>query len=239
MNAAILCLFAVVLGAELMTQVWPGARLVGSAQSQDVGAAKTVLTDANHHEVYAPIRVIKVTENGQPIIPGWAGNPEVVRQYFTAGEDWISNLSFVVKNRSASTIEYLSVGIVFPEDQHYDQDLRFGQIPALAAPVYFNRMRQHVPKGTGFPLNFRPGQEMTISLAGYVDAIKLAKNTARPFSSLRKCAVLLISAYFTDQGLKWENHVGYMLPDSSSPEGYKRLPGEYFPGDLSQAEASD
>jgi hypothetical protein len=234
----VMCLFAVVLGAELMTQFWPEFSFIVSGRAQDTPAAKMVLIDPNLP--HAAVRVIKVMENGQEIQPGRAIKPdEVPGQQIIAGEDWLSNLSFVVKNRTAMRIDYMKILVFFREDQHYDRRLEFGQIPPAAMAYFGHPPFINPPKGSGSPLKLGPGQEMTISLAGYVDAIKMAKRTVRPFSSLTKCAIFLSEAYFDDpQGLRWAARE-YSLPDPNSSEGYRLLPSDYFPGDLELANESD
>ncbi len=236
-NVSVMCLLALILSAELMTQIWPSARLVESAQGQDAGAKRMVLIQMNNP--YAPVKVVKVTENGETIIPGRAITPEVAGKRFSAGEDWISNLSFVVRNRTKLRIAYMSIGIAFGEDQHYDKVLHLGQVPAAAAATYYRPPHTHVPEGTGRPLQLGPGEEMTISLSDYVESIKSAKRTDVPFSSLTKCSILIWDVYLEDQGLRWAFGMDYLHPDPDSPKGYSGLPWGYFPGDRSQYSRPD
>lgn len=234
LNVAVMCLLAVVLGAELMPKNWPGPRLVESAQSQDAGTGKMVLIGPPTGR--EPSKVIKITENGQTIIPGWAGKPGAPGQPFAAGEDWLSKLSFVINNRTSLTIAYVGISLRFEEDQHYDQSLQFGQIPAAPGKALF---RGPVSKSlaTGPPLHFCPGQRMTISLYGYVDSIKAAENTQIPFSNLTKLEILYDEVFFEDQDLIWARR-GYLIPDTTSPDGVKPLKG-YFPGDLKKTMGYD
>jgi hypothetical protein len=238
LNAVAMCLLALNLSGELMTQVWPGARLVESVQGQDAATGKKMVL-IDRKDPLAPVRVVKVTENGETTIPGRAGNPEIPGQRFIAGEDWLSNLSFVVRNRTSQNIAFIIMGVVFPEDQHYDQYLMLGQVPPAAAAAYFHRPGSLVPKGTGRPLNFGPGQEVTISVSDYVESIMAAKRTEVPFPNLTKCSVLFSDVYFEDQGLRWAFGMDYMLPDADSPQGYRRLRTGYFPGDPKQDDGPD
>jgi hypothetical protein len=234
---AALCLLALGFSEEFLTQIWPEFSFIVSGRAQSTPAAKMVLIDPNLP--HAAVRVIKVMENGQEIQPGRAIKPEVPGQQIIAGEDWLSNLSFVVKNRTAMRIDYMKILVFFKEDKHYGRHLEFGQIPGPAEAYFGHPPFINPPKGSGSPLKLGPGQEMTISLKGYVDAIKMAKRTVMPFSSLTSCAIFLTEAYFDDpQGLRWAARE-YSLPDPNSPEGYRLLPSDYFPGDLELANESD
>lgn len=238
LNAGAMSLLALVLSAELITQTWPGARFVEFAQGQNVGAEKErmVMISPVHRE---PVKVINITENGKYIVPGRDRKPEVPGQAFHAGEDWISNLSFVLKNVTPLNIEMVRISIVFREDQQYDWLLDLGQLPALAAATYTNRPRVHPPIGTGRPLNLGPGQEMVIPLSGIADKIKAAKYATKPFSDLTRCAIVVDAVFFEKEGMLWTNGgYGYALPDPDGPYGYRRLAPAYFPGDPSPAKAN-
>jgi hypothetical protein len=130
------------------------------------------------------------------------------------------------------TIAYIGISLRFEEDQHYDLHMHLGQIPAAPGAALFGQPLNEA-QSAGRPLHFGPGQEMTISLYGYVDSIKAAENTKIPFSSLTKLEILYDVVFFEDQDLIWAPGRGYLLPDPTSPNGVKRLMG-YFPGDRSK-----
>jgi len=234
-----MCLLALVVSAELITQAWPGARFVEIAQGQNVGAEKVKMVMIAPVRPRAPFQLINITENGKYIVPGRDRIPEVPGQPFYAAEDWISKLSFVFKNVTTLNIAMVRIAIVFREDQQYDWHLDLGQLPALAAATYTNRPRVHPPIGTGRPLNLGPGQEMTIPLSGIADKIKAAKYATKPFSDLTRCAIVVDAVFFEEKGMKWENGGnGYMLPSPDDYYGYTRLPATYFPGDPSSTKAN-
>jgi len=239
LNAGAMCLLALVLSAELITQTWPGAGFVQSAQGQNFGAEKVKMILISPVHLRDPVKVINITENGKYIVPGRDQNPEIPGQPFLAGEDWISNLSFVLKNVTPLNIAMVKIAIVFREDQQYDWHLDLGQLPALAAATYTNRPRVHPPMGTGHPLHFGPGQEMTIPLSGIADKIKAAKYATKPFSDLTRCAIVVDGVFFEEKGMKWANGgYGYALPSPDGPNGYERRPPTYFPGDPSPTKAN-
>lgn len=152
---AALFLVASVLSSELLTQIAPDVLLVSRAQGQDVVAAKMVLISRD--KTRDPVKVIKITENGESIHPGWRMIPEIPGKRFAAGDDWIRDLSFELKNLTSLNIVFVSIDIGFPEAAEYTWNIRLGQIPPLAAAAYFNRPRAVIPTGTGHPLQFGPG----------------------------------------------------------------------------------
>jgi hypothetical protein len=207
--------------------------LVPSAQGQDIGEAKMVLISPDHSR--DAVKVIKITANGEPIHPGRRRIPEIPGKRFAAGDDWIRNLSFVLKNLTSLNIVFVSIDVGFPEAAEYTFNIKLGQVPSPAVAAYFNRPRAVIPTGTGHPLQFGPGQEITISLSVFADAIKEKIEARMPFSNVTKCSIVVDHVYFEDKGLKWGNFgFGYAMPDSASLLGYKRQPWDYFPGDMDQ-----
>jgi tetratricopeptide (TPR) repeat protein len=206
---------------------------VPSAQGQEIGEAKMVLISPDHSR--DAVKVIKITANGEPIHPGRRRIPEIPGKRFAAGDDWIRNLSFVLKNLTSLNIVFVSIDVGFPEAAEYTFNIKLGQVPSPAVAAYFNRPRAVIPTGTGHPLQFGPGQEIPISLSAFADAIKEEIEVRMPFSNVTKCSIVVDHVYFEDKGLKWGNFgFGYAMPDSTSPSGYERQPWDYFPGDLDQ-----
>jgi hypothetical protein len=121
-------------------------------------------------------------------------------------------------------------------EDHIEWIMELGQVPPVATATYFKPPRWIIPRGTGHPLNFGPGQKMTISFTDEeYDSIKAKIEASMPFSTVTKCVVGVDDVYFEDQGevqgLKWARAgFGYALPDADSPKGYKRLPVKFLSG---------
>jgi len=90
----VLCLMALVLSSELLVQIWPGVRLLHA------GEPRSKLVECLHTRRRDAVKVIKITEAGEEIVPGeYQGVYQMadkLGQPFVSGVDWIKNLSFTV-----------------------------------------------------------------------------------------------------------------------------------------------
>jgi hypothetical protein len=236
-----LCLLAFVLGSELLTQIWPGVHLVPSVQAQDAEETGSIYVYRQPKNVTDPVQITKITEGGNEIVQGVFRKPpyETPGQPIPGSDDWIENLSISFKNLTSLKIEFMHITMSFYYGEDRD-DLRhavgwaldLGQVPAVAVKSYYPK--GNVPPGTGHPLEFGPGQEMTIPLADLADKIKAKIVAKTPFSSATRCVIGVAFAYFDQPGLMWGNYgMGWTLPDPDSPNGKKTLPIFFFPGDRS------
>lgn len=212
-------------------------------QAQYAGATGLINVYRQPKNIADPVQIIRITEGGNEIVQGVFRMPpyETPGQPIPASDDWIENLSISLKNLTSIKIEFMRVhfSFLYGEDPHHlghvvGWDLDLGQIPAVTASTYYKKGK--VPAGTGQPLDFSPGQEITIPLAGGLgDKIKPKIEAKTPFSSVTGCVIGIVSAYFDQPGLKWANFgMGWTLPDPNSPDGFKTQFG-FFPGDLSHA----
>ncbi|MGH9932544.1 MAG: hypothetical protein ACREA9_25350, partial [Pyrinomonadaceae bacterium] len=112
-----------------------------AAQSQDKTLEKL--------ESYAnePLRIVEVKAANKSIRLG---------EGFSAGEDWLKNASFTVKNLTDKDIIYIEIDINFPETKSSGNEmsyrLKFGHRPAAhdSNPL----------------LNFKPNDDLILSLEG-------------------------------------------------------------------------
>lgn len=202
---------------------------VSVAEDQDAESEKMILIDPDRHT--DPVKVVRVIEKGEAVVFGRWQNSEIPGRRFVAGDDWVKNLAFVVKNFTSRNIVWMNLCFSFlPRDSPIDRDqfdwyLRLGQVPDVAAATI--KPPLHVPQGRNIgPFLFAVGKETTISLATYADEIRadVESRKKKPFSWAAKCAITIGYVYFEDDGdykaLKWERFNGYSLP---GPEGYYRL----------------
>ena len=232
----VLRLLVIITISGLAVEVCPGLLLVSVALGQDAESEKMILIDLDRRT--DPIKVVKVTENGKAVVPGRWQNPEIPGTRFVAGNDWVKNLGFVVKNFASLNIVWIEVILSFlPGDwpagsDQFDWYLRLGHVPDAAAAAM--KSPQLVPKGTNTgPFMIGAGRETIIPLASYAEEIRAAieSRNRRHFSWAAKCAITISHVYFEDEGdykaLKWERFHGYSLP---GPEGY--YPLGYIPTDV-------
>ena len=233
--ATVLHLLAIITISGLAVEICPGP-LVSFAQGKDARSEKMTLIDVDHRS--DPVKVVRVTEKGEAVIPGRGRHPDIPGTRFVAGDDWVKDLAFVVKNFTSRNIVWMQLVLSFferdwpIESDQFDWYLNLGQVPDAAAATIKPPYR--VPKGgnTG-PFVFAAGKEITISLASYADEIRAHAESekTKPFSWAARCEIAIEYVYFEDAGdekaLQWDRREGYSLP---GPEGYYRL--GYIPAGL-------
>jgi hypothetical protein len=136
----------------------------------------------------------------------------------------------------------MSIGVSFHYGDHdkWQQrvtwNLHLGEVPPLAIATYYTPKGKRPPIGTGHPLEFEPGQEITIPLArGFADEIKAKIQAATPLASVTECFVAVNLVFFDQPSLKWGNYgSGWAIADPASPKGYRKM-GWSFPLDVSHA----
>jgi len=110
-----------------------------------------------------------------------------------------------------------------------------GSFVLFAPPDIFSHSDDNVPEGTGKPLEFAPGTEMTMSLAGYAETIKAwIEERAHRLASIRTCALLVSQAFF-ENGMRWTPSApsSYIYIDKRLPNTWTKSDDSYFPGELS------
>lgn len=181
----------------------------------------------------APARVVQILEGSVDVTPAgrdplgrvvykpWTGKP------FQAGDDWMKNLVFVVKNLSPKEITAIDMNLIFPQTGSgtvsspvSGYTVMVGRKPAHAL---FNSRTglKHTPSGAELePLNIQTGQEARIALAPFYDRIKALIEDNRPISTVAICQIASTVFYFVD-GTRWQGGM-FEKPDPSKP-------GEYTP----------
>ena len=172
-----------------------------------------------------PVRIAQVLEGTTDVTPGdrpfkpWQGKP------FQAGDDWVKNLTVVLKNLSNRKITAVTIGIRFPGSPGSDAIQRdpTGQ-SVIGAGITLGRTPAHYartpegevlrPASTGTPLQIGTGQELTIALANYYDDIKGQVEAERPISGVPNCWIVISRVYF-DDGTQWAADVFYK-PDPAA-----------------------
>jgi len=84
-----------------------------------------------------------------------------------------------------------------------------------------------IDQGSKQPLDFRPGQEMKISLAPYVDELRRKIEERQPFSTISRCFINVNRGYFAD-GMAW-SLADYKIPDPNRRGWYKPVDDSEIP----------
>jgi hypothetical protein len=183
----------------------------------------------------APVRIVQALEGtmdvtgvgrdpvtGLPYKP-WTGKP------FQAGDDWMKNLVFVVKNSSNKKVTAMNFTLIFPDtgagtpsDPGIVAGMSVGRLPENA--LYNPRTGQ---KRTGVPeynANFSllPNQEFRFAVAPYYDEIKAAIETKQPISTITICQVGFEIYYFAD-GTRLDGGGDFAEPDPNRPGAWLRI----------------
>jgi hypothetical protein len=129
-------------------------------------------------------------------------------------------MTFTLRNRSTKKIVQIQWDASFPET---------GAPGTLAGIVALAIVQGRLPDVDAYtqegvklrpdtrpPLDFQPGQEMTISLAPYADDLRRHVEEHQPFSTITRCFINLEVAYFED-GMSWAGAGYYYVPDPSHP----------------------
>lgn len=180
-----------------------------------------------------PVRIAQILEGTTDVTPGdrpfkpWQGKP------FQAGDDWVKNLTVVVKSLSKKEIVAASISISFPESEPIPQNptgervigygITLGRKPAQYARTPDGEVLE--PASTNAPLSIGVGEELTIHLSNYYDDIKESVETVRPIADISTCWVDVARIYFED-GTQWAAGVFYK-PDPSAP-------GKFVPMDTDE-----
>jgi hypothetical protein len=157
-----------------------------------------------------PIEVVKVAIAGKAAVRGapsaedlrpWPGGASPfeysrVAYKLPSNEDWLSNLSFVLRNRTTEKIARVEVILKYPERGWEGQrQFSFGQLPAAVA---FFADGTPVPQKNE-PIIFAPCREMTFALADdRVGLLQIREATLRPTSQ-----VYVQLRVYLEGGLAW------------------------------------
>ena len=231
------CLLGTVIACVLVVQNWSKVTVVPTVKAQDTPPAGAKYVEVDQDSPRYAAKVVKVMVGNQVVTPGEfrphkgpSGVP------FQAGDDWLKELTFTIKNRSSKTFVFLTFGVSFPDTDRPCSDsitgecnaggvgVELGRIPENAA---YTREGKKVNQGSKQPIDFRPGQEMEISLAPYADEIRRKIEKQQPFSTIRRCFINVNLGWFED-GMMW-SLVDYFVPDPSHYPWYRPVDDSQIP----------
>ncbi len=236
----------VALGLRVASGNWPlpGGAAVARAQSAQTTAAGYKILMVEPGDLMSPTAITRVTVGSKEMMLGMPlsleqekAEPNLIdnRRPFQASDDWLGKVSIYVKNRSDKTIAEMDILLLFrdtgtgaPGSPLSGLPIELGRIPAVDIPT----VRTASGKPPNFPpsikpLGLKPGQEIVVHVADYMDRIKgLLENTI-PLTMVTKLDIQVNNLYF-DDGIRWAGY--YSAPDPTNPGSMKDLPEDYFPG---------
>ena len=236
----------------LAIEIWQyvGFAPVVCAQENPAEGTKTLVLDRLYRT--DPIEVLKVLGGGKEAkvcdcrteVSKWAliwdgghypaRGPAVgaARYQLQSDDNWLSTLSFVLKNRTSKRIFLVAITIILPFPApgppfvKCSRRFPFGELPAILADT---RAGDRLPASTKNPIRFDPGHEMTFALAQRKTDLYYLIKQAQPLSEASLCRVQ-IRVVFED-GLQW--HLGdYYQTDPEHPGESMVMAEDYFPGPL-------
>jgi hypothetical protein len=150
-------------------------------------------------------------------------NKSVWETTFEAGDDWLKDVSFVIKNVSKKKITYLSVSCALFETNDWQSELEKHSTPDNPGLGQAGNVVGWRPKHalysvrTGLiaqpdsdrrpPFVLAPGQEFTIALQNpedYAD-LKSSVEARQPMSTVTACDAQIGDIFFED-GTRWGEH---------------------------------
>jgi len=210
--------------------------VVPVVRAQDTPPAGTKYVEIEPHIPRFAAWVVKVTVGTQVVTPGeYRPHKGPSGVPFQAGDDWLKELTFTIKNRSTKTFVWLTFGVSFPDtltpcsesitgECETGMGVDLGRIPENAA---YTLEGKKLNQGSKQPINFGPGQEMEISLAPYADELRRKIEEYQPFSTVSRCFINVNLGYFED-GMMWS--LGdYSVPDPSRYPWYKPVDDSQIP----------
>lgn len=241
------------LGMGKVAQDQPAVLVAGMGGGLSAGSSTGGLTSAvpaqvvqqpgsktvrlQHRRPDDPVRIVQVFDGSQDVTPRGLDKAtgQVFRSAtgkpFQAGDDWLKNLSFVVKNLSGKEITAADFELSFPQTGNgtpdspiYIYTIMLGREPENALYNWRTGRKRTRPATT--PLTLLPGGQARISLAPYYDSeIEAPIDAKQPMSTVTTCVIAPSMIYFTD-GTRW-NGSFFEKADPS-------LPGRYVPISLAE-----
>lgn len=162
--------------------------------------------------------------------------PDIVQPVapFQAGNDWLQKMTISLFNRTNKTIVFGAINLNFLDTGNCRtlpcaaEQIHIGQLPAVDA--YNGRtgkpLKPQHPERQ--PLDWKPGQTLTVHVGDYMDEIKRNVEDFMPVTAVSKVAVHIGPFFFAD-GMRAFGP-DYSVPDPAHPGRYKYLPHNYFPG---------
>jgi len=198
------------------------------AAAQDT---KTLLIDMPDSK--DPVKIVSVMEGTTKLKSNGHQYPNryVWETTFNAGDDWLKDLSIVIKNVSEKKIVYVVAGCLLYETANWQAEVAKAQqnIPlvgsasnhvgrrpdeALYSAVLGHRLQ---PDSANSPFALESGQEFTIALENPDDynALKSTVEEKEPMSNVAACNGRIGPVFFED-GTQWQGH-RYLRADLEHP----------------------
>jgi hypothetical protein len=184
-----------------------------------------------------PVVVEKVTL-GSAVVQFGRYQTTEVRPYpvtpFSADDDWISQLTVYLLNRTEKAVVRLTVVFSFPETTLRTPDgpsragfsLTLGLLPP---PANVDPAGRPIPQRPGAkPISLGPGQTMSIRLSDYIDEIKRDGERSISLSAATQLNVTVQPGIYFADGMQWNG--GYRTFDEQTGT-WQRMPSDFFPGD--------
>ena len=177
-----------------------------------------------------PIRIVKIMEGTTELTSDGHQfpNPYLWESVFNAGDDWIKDISFVVRNVSKKTISHVTVSGVLRETADWQGEMaKHKTEPILGQAnnavgwrpehaLYSTRQQKWgLPDSTRRPaLILGPKQELTILLEDpkNYESLRSKVEERIPISNINACDVSVIFVFF-DDGTMWQGHNYYRAAD--------------------------
>jgi hypothetical protein len=197
------------------------------AAAQDT---KTLLLDMPDSR--DPVRIVKVLEgttelksNGHQYPDRWAWEAT-----FNAGDDWLKDLSIVIKNISQKKIVFVAVSCILYETGDWQAELaKHITVPVMGnasdvvgrrpdQALYSASLGRRLKPDTNTPsLELAAGQESTIAIENPDDyhALKSTVEEKLPMSNIAACNGGISQVFFED-GTQWSHH-RYSRADLNEP----------------------
>jgi hypothetical protein len=194
-----------------------------------------------------PVRVVRVMEGTTELKSDGQKYPNrfAWEAMFSAGDDWLKGLSFLIKNASEKKIVYLAAGCHLHESDDWQAEFarhqsadtplvgqisnRVGRRPeqALYSPLLGRRLK---PDTDTARFELSPGQEFTMALESADDYPALVSwiESKEPISSVTACNGGITQIFF-DDGTQWQGH-RYLRADPDQPGHWSRISFEEWSG---------
>lgn len=175
-----------------------------------------------------PVRIVKVMEGATELKSDGQrySNKYAWEATFDAGDDWLKDLSFVIKNVSGKKIVYMGMGSILHETGDFVGEIaRQTSVGTLSNAVgrrpdqalYSLSLGRRLNPDTRPPFELAPDEEFTIGLEDVDDytALKSRIEEKQSMSSVTACNAGISQIFFED-GTQWHGH-RYLRTDPDHP----------------------
>jgi hypothetical protein len=193
-----------------------------------------------------PVRVVRAMEGATELKSDGKNFPNryAWETTFSADDDWLKEVSFIIKNVSDKTITYLEVDCNLFETSDWQKELAAHSTPANPAFGQANNIVGWRPEHALYSVRLgrtsgpdtdkrpafelAPGQQFTISLQDpkTYSLLKSSVEARQSISTINGCDGGLGAIFFAD-GTQWQSHK-YLRP-TEGPKRYELIPANERP----------